>query len=175
MSKFPVYQAGQRLTATLLSQAVEDVTVKTTAEIRTSTSTFANDAELAGVTLGVGSWRVEFQIFGTGGAAAVPIKTQWAFTGTWNNPLRMIDGPLAANATAPAAGPLRRIDPITASADSVYGMTTAGGAYYRWTEYCKLVTVTVAGTIALKWAPNASNANSGGVMAGSSLTVRQIG
>lgn len=174
MSQFPAYVAGRRLTATLLGQAVEDVTIKTASQIRTSTSSYANDAELAGVTLGVGSWRVEFHLFGTGGAAAVPIKTQWSFTGTWNNPLRMCDGPLAANATAPSAGPLRRIDPIAANADSVYGMTTAGGAYYRITEYCRLVTVTVSGTIALSWAPNASNANSGGLMVGSSLTVRQI-
>jgi len=173
MTQYPAFLAGQRLTATLLGATVPDVTVKSAAQVRTSTTTYADDSELSGIALGVGTWEIINKIFMTGGSAGIAIKTQWSFTGTWNNPLRMLIGPTAANTTAPASGPPLNLAPILWNSDQIYGLSTSG-AYQRVIEETRNAVVTGAGNYAFRWAPNVSNANSGGIQAASSVTVRRI-
>jgi len=173
MTQYPDFLAGQRLTATLLGATVPDITVKSAAQVRTSTTTYADDSELSGITLSVGTWEVINKVFMTGGSAGIAIKTQWSFTGTWNSPLRMLIGPTAANTTAPASSPALTHAPVLWNADSIYGLSTSG-AYQRVIEESRNVIVTGAGDYAFRWAPNVSNANSGGIQAASSVTVRRI-
>lgn len=173
MTQYPDFLAGQRLTATLLGATVPDVTVKSAAQVRTSTTTYANDSELSGITLGVGTWEVVVKLFMTGGAGAIAIKTKWDFSGSWGNPLRMIVGTTAGNTTAPGSNPAMSYAPQLWNADSIYGLSTSG-AYQKITEESRAAVVTTAGNFAVNWAPNVSSATSGGIQAASSVSVRQI-
>ena len=171
MSKYPSYYSGLRLTAALLSSGQWDKTIKGSASTKTN-NTLANDSELAGISLGVGTWDVRLVIFTSCAGSATPgLKTRWTFTGTWNDPTRFCHGPTAA--TGPAAITSVKMMGVTTNTDSAYVMA-ATALLTGITEISSTVTVTVAGTLALNWAQNTTNANAVSVHAGSYFDVRQL-
>jgi hypothetical protein len=173
MAVFPAFFAGQRLTATLMAQIPPNVVVKQNNETRTTTTTYADDGELNTIALGVGTWEIIADLAMVGGAGGIAIKTQWSFTGTWNNPLRLALGATAANVTA-GSGPLSwQGSAYATNADCIYGLSTSG-VYTLAREMSRQIVVTVAGNMALKWAPNVSSATSGGIRQSSSISARQI-
>jgi len=147
--------------------------VKPSNETRTSTTTYADDADLAGIPLGVGSFEIVADIAMIGGAAGIAIKTQWGFSGTWNTPLRQCVGPTSGNTTAGNGAVSTQRTAYASNADAVYGLSTSG-FYTLARESSWQVTVTVAGLFALRWAPNVSSGTSGGLRQGSAVRVRQI-
>lgn len=172
MAKYPTYYSGQRLTAALLTSAQFDNTTKTAGTSRTNNS-LTNDPDLAGIALGVGIYYVRMMLFVTAVGSATPdIKTQWAFTGTWNTPLRYVIGPQTS--TSPNAITVMRMAAQAVNVDSVYDIGT-GSAYTGIEEWCTYVNVSVAGNLALAWAQNVTNANAVTLNPYSAVEVRQIG
>lgn len=175
MSKYPAFLAGQKLTAALLSAGQWDKTVKQALSNKVN-NTLANDSELTGIALGVGTWEVHFMIFAYNSGSATPdIKTQWAFSGTWNSPLRACVGAGSTN-----TGNSDTITPMKARAEAVNSNSSYGlglsGSYTEIDEQCSTVIVTVAGTLSLQWAQVTTDAvNATTVAAGSYVEVRQIG
>lgn len=170
MSTFPVYYSGLRLTAALLTAGQIDKIVKTTVTGKTN-NTLANDPELAGVDLGVGQWDIRMLIFASNTVTTGNLRTQWSFTGSWNNPLRYCLGPVTA--TGPSNITETKMSAHSANANSDYdlGATTA---YTGVQEMSSTAVVTVAGTLALNWAQAVTNATATNVQAGSFIEVRQI-
>lgn len=170
MTTYPAFYSGQRLTAALLTAMQWDKTIKTLATGKTN-NTLANDPELAGIALGVGQWDIRMLIFASNTVASVDLKTQWSFTGTWNSPLRYCLGPVTA--TGPGNITEVKMQPFATSANSVYDLA-ATSAYTGIQEFTSTAVVTVAGTLALNWAQNTTNATATNVQPGSYVEVRQI-
>lgn len=172
--KYPAFYSGQRLTALLLDAMQWDKTVKTLATPKTN-NTLANDPELSGVALGVGQWDIRMLIFASTSGSNVPdIKTQWSFTGTWNSPLRMVQGPGITNVGGSDALTPIKFRATATNADSPYGLADST-AYTAIQEYCSTAVVTVAGNLALNWAQNTTTGGTPtNVQPGSYIEVRQI-
>lgn len=174
MSKYPAYYAGQKLTAALIAAGQWDKTVKQANSSKVN-NTLANDAELAGFALGVGTWEVHMMILAFNSGSATPdIKTQWTFSGTWNTPLRTCVGPGSTN-----TGNSDTLTPLKMRAEAVnsnssYGLALSG-SYSEIDERCSTLVVTVAGTISLQWAQVTTDAaNATTVAAGSYVEFKQI-
>jgi hypothetical protein len=174
LSTYPPLAAGSKITAALLTSMLPNTVVKGTTTDRTNTTTIANDPDLAGIALGVGTWSVEVLIFATTPTTSTQqLKTQWSFTGTWNTPIRACFGPGATNSAARTAVTPSTYNGAGSTTDSVYGFAASTG-FNTVMERCDLVVVTVAGTMALSWAQNVSSANATSVKSGSSIRVRQL-
>lgn len=146
------------------------VKVKESSQIRTSTTTLLDDAEIKDIELAPGRYRAVVVITMYGGSASIPVVTRWGFTGTWNNPLRIIDGPTAANTTAANADPPRQRTAVAAGSDATYGL--GNSAFYQVAiEMSAQIVVTATGNFSLMWRPNSSNANSGGVNQGTHVLI----
>lgn len=173
MSKYPSLSAGI-IPVSSLQAMIEDVTVKTTSTDRTSTATVADDPDLSGIALGIGTWKVDVLIFATtpvGGTQK--FKTQWGFTGTWNTPIRACVGPGSTNTAVRSDITPSQFDGMPSNSDCTYGLAASTG-FNVITERCDFVVVTVAGNFSLKWSQATSSANLTSLKSGSSVTVRQI-
>lgn len=174
MATYPVYYSGLRLTAALLTAGQWDKTIKTAVSTKVN-NTYANDSELSGIALSVGQWDIRMLIFASNPAATGDLKTQWSFTGTWNNALRLGIGPGPTNTGASDAISPYKARPFATNADSVYGLA-ASSAYTGIQELSSTVVVTVAGNLALSWAQNTTDAaNATSVQPGSYIEIRKIG
>jgi hypothetical protein len=174
VAQYPVITAGTRLTADLLDSMLVDVTVKATTENRISTTTLAADSELQGVSLSIGRWEVVVTGGWQSSTAATVAKTQWAFTGTWNNPLRMCDGPTSTNTTIGSGAYSRQWSGYLTNGNTTYGLASSS-AFTHFREESALIVVTVAGLMSFNWAQNASSANNTGLVSGSKIIARKIG
>jgi hypothetical protein len=144
--------------------------VKDSSQIRTSTTTLLDDGEINGIELTPGRYHVKSIWTMYGGTAGIPIVTRWGFTGTWNNPLRIVRGPTAANTTAANANPPQQRTAVAAGSDVTYGLGTS--AFYQVAyEESMQVSVTATGMFSLMWRPNSSSANSGGVNQGTGVII----
>lgn len=174
MAKYPLWTVGKDVSAQNLADGIPDIYVKSGPESATSDTTLSNDSELSGIPLGVGTWYICLSLFVSTPASATPdIKTQWAFTGTWNTPLRMCQGPGSTNTAGPETITVSKSGALAVNANSVYGLA-ATSAYALAVEKTYAAVVTVAGNLSLQWAQNTSDANATIVQAGSTFEVRQI-
>lgn len=174
MSKYPDWFVGQDVDATTLDLMIPDITKKGSTTDRSSTSTLSNDPDLSGISLGVGSFWVRLLILATCNTSATPdFKTQWAFTGTWNTPVRACIGPGATNTAARTDVTVSNYNGVPVNLSAVYGFPASTG-YNIITEECFDVVVTVAGSLSLQWAQNTSDASTTSVKSGSAFVVRQI-
>jgi len=175
MAKYPPWGVGTDGSATNLALCVPDITVKAANQVKSNTAALANDTELTGIALGIGTHWVKLDLIFYNNTSATPdIKTRWVFTtGTWNDPLRMVDGPASGNTTTPDALNLLKRSAIAASVDIVYGCA-AGTVPYHAIEESFRVVVTVAGTLSLQWAQNGATVADTTVLAGSTFSTRQI-
>jgi hypothetical protein len=174
VSKFPVYYSGLRLTAGLLTSGQWDKTVKQASSTKVN-NTLANDSELTGFALGVGTWKVHVMILAFNTGSATPdLKTQWAFSGTWNNPNRACTGPSSTNTAAPDVVTPTKMRVDAANTNVSYGLA-ASATVCEIHERSATVVVTVAGSLSLQWAQTTTDAvNATTVAAGSFLEYRQI-
>lgn len=168
--------AGSELAAADLNSLLgfmPQETLKNSTTSRQSTTTYAIDPDLGGIPLGVGSWEIEFMLFFTlSGVTTSKIKTQWQFTGTWQQPIRMCFGPGSGNTGGPGAIDTVNMGAVDASdQDAVYDYSTSGS--YAGVREIGNTTVTAAGTLGLYWAQAVSSANNTTLRAGSWCRVRQ--
>lgn len=147
--------------------------VKTASQFRASTNTFADDAELKDIELTPGSYYIRAKLTMYGGTAGIPILTQWGFSGTWNNPLRLISGPTPANTTAAGSNPPQQRTAAATNSSATYGLGTST-AYHLIDEETMQITVTATGLFAVRWANQSSNAASGSVNQGSFVEIIPI-
>lgn len=178
------YAVGQRLTAALIQELSDrsDIALNNTiytyvksAASTKNNNTLAADTELSGIALEAGTYWIKVNIFAHCTGSATPdIKTQWAFTGTWNNPNRQCVGPSSTNTgSVDAITPLRMGGTAT-STNAVYGLA-ATSAFAVITEECFNVEVTVAGDFSLQWAQSTTDAaNVTTVQLGSAVMLKKL-
>lgn len=165
MTQYGRFLAGERITATKLSLNIWDKTVKQGSTDRFNT-TLADDPDLGGLLLGIGTWEVKAMLLMSCLAAATNVKTRWSFTGTWNTPTRACTGPGIGNTAAPTAITPSKMTGHSVGGDATYGMA-AGASYNVIYEECSTVVVTVAGNLAIQWAQNTANAAAARMQPGS--------
>ena len=154
------------------------VTTKPSATSRNMTNTYADHPHLTSIALAVGTYEIELMgMFTLATTATQKIKTQWAFTGTWNGTTapRLCFGP----GSAQTAGPTGVTDMFMQALhlngqDAIYDVAAGTGSYSSFRELCGNVNVTVAGNLSLQWAQSASSANNTNLQEGSYFRVRKI-
>lgn len=178
------YAVGQRLTAALVQELSDraDIAlnntiytyVKTAASTKNN-NTLANDTELSGIALEAGTYWIKVNILAHCTGSATPdIKTQWAFTGTWNNPNRQCTGPSSTNTGAVDVVTPLRLGATAAGTNAVYGLA-ASAAWSGITEESFSVEVTVAGDFSLQWAQSTTDAvNVTTVQLGSAVMLKKL-
>lgn len=175
MAKYPPWQVGSSVSAANLALGIEDIYTKQGNESTISDTTLSNDAELVGIPLAVGTHHIRLLLlFYTDTSATPDLKTRWAFSGTWNNPIRAIMGPPSGNTAAAGAITPMLLAGIATNADASYGTAAGTANAYLATEESYNVVVTVAGTLSLQWAQRVSDASNSTVVAGTTFTTRQI-
>lgn len=173
------FLTGQRLTADLLNANVIDffpsTFTKAATTARNTTTTLADDTELAGIALSVGTWEIELRGFFTLTTTNTQgIKTRWAFSGTAADAVRNLTGLGSANTLeADVATTVNMRGRPWLSQDAVY-RKLEGSAYGGFREVVSEFVVTVAGNLSLQWAQNASSANNTSLMPGSAFVVRKV-
>lgn len=165
--------AGDKVRALDLRTIVPTTLVKSVSQDRINTTTHADDAELFGLALDVGTWSIIADLMMIGVAGGIAIKTRWTFTGTFGTPVRQCFGPTATNTAIPTAAVSLQSAGYNAGTDCIYGLSTSG-IWMCVREVCHQVVVTAPGNFAISWAPNVSAANSGGLRAGSAVSARKI-
>lgn len=170
MSTYPSITAGQEITSTLLTSMLPDIVYKTANEDRSATTTLADDTELTTTLEASAVYHVTFYLH-YAALDAAKIKTAWTVPSGASG-LRSATGAGSASTDATAA---------TTSRFGVHAFTTTVtyGTRSSATNQCVaieegVVTTTSAGTLAIQWAQDASNATATRVGAGSSLHVRRI-
>lgn len=173
MSTYPVFTAGMRLTAALLTSMQPQTFIKASTLDRIN-NTIADDPDLDNIALAIGTWHIKFLGFVTSVAATADLKTRWSFTGTWNTPIRACIGPGSTQTAARNIVDTSTYAGYGTATDAVYGLA-AGAGFYCFTEQAYEVNVSVAGNLAFQWAQNTTDAaNATSLKAGSTFEIRQI-
>lgn len=178
MAQFPAWAVGKRVDATALASMVPNIVTKVAATTITSNTTLANDSELTGISLAVGTWEIEVELWVTGNGASSTsgLKTAWAFaTGTLTGtPNRACHGPVATNTAAPATAVM--FDSVIAYTTSTqpYGLGSTALPFHVITERCPSFVVATTGTFSVQVAQNTSSATSTVIQPGSRVKCRQI-
>jgi hypothetical protein len=141
----------------------------------TTNTTLADDNQLTGLTVGVGTWVVSATFFATG-AAAGDIKIAWAHSGTFTGHRGGIGPSAGVTSVLTGAGAGTR---TAAAADTATTITT--GAIYA-TDGTNITTiietgilvVTVSGTFKIQMAQGSSSGTATLLKAGSFVTVRKV-
>lgn len=166
--------AGDPIYASTVNGVLPRLYVKSAGEARNTTTTLADDAELAGITLEAGTYSIELVLYYTlSTTTAQKIKTQWAFSGTWNSPVRACIGPGSTNTSAPDQVTPSTFRAYTDSQDAIYDSSTSAS----WScvrEVAANVVVTAAGNLSLQWAQNASSGNNTTVNAETAFRIQKI-
>lgn len=136
-------------------------------------NTMTADPELSGIALAVGTYEIElFGMFTQLTTATQKLRTQWAFSGTWNAPIRGCIGPGSAATSARSDVAELQMGGYASSTDATYSVA-AGSGFSTFQETSRLVTVTVAGNLSLVWAQVTTSANITSLKAGTSFRVHK--
>lgn len=174
MAQYPDWEVGDIVTADLLDAMVAKYTYKSSATARNTTTTLTADPELTGIALEVGTFDIEMVIFWTQAATAPKLKTRWGFTGTISDTIRLCHGPGNNNVAGPQDVTETTVRGYALSSqDAIYSASTST-AYSAVLEKAAGVVVSVAGTLSLNWAQQASNASNVTVQPSSYVKVRRV-
>ncbi|MET7514078.1 hypothetical protein ABZS88_11460 [Streptomyces sp. NPDC005480] len=172
MPRYPSILAGQRINGALLASMLPDVYWKTANLDRASTTTFADDPDLAAPLEAGATYHVTVYLH----YAAIDLAR---FKTMWNVPS-------GASGLRSAMGPDQGVTLSGTSAGGtgrwgVHAFTTSVtyGTRDHATNQCAAieegtVTTTSAGTLALQWAQVTSNATAARLGAGSTMHVRRL-
>jgi hypothetical protein len=174
MTVYPDIEVGDLVTADLLDSMLVKTYTKASTTARNTTTTYADDPELLNISLGVGTWDIELTLFFLLATTSTQkLKTNWAFTGTWNNPIRLVVGPGTAQTGVIGTVTDMNLGGYTCTGqDAIYDRDTGAG-FIGVREVVRNAVVTVAGNLSLQWAQSASSANNTSVCAGTSFVTRQ--
>ncbi len=168
---------GDIVSADDVNANIATIYTKDNSENRISTTTLSDDGELKNIPLGVGVYEVELVMFHsaayTGGTSGT-IKTTWAFSGTWNNPVRACQGGGQTNTSPTNRATELYTFGVNAGSNAQYGTDATAGNYSVAREISRQVVVTASGNLSLQWAQPVSTASNTTVLGGTSISVRQI-
>ncbi len=175
MAKFPAWTVGKRVDATTLDQGIPNIVTKVGTTTITSNTTLANDAELSGIALGVGTWEISVMLW-FNGVTGGRLKTAWAFTGTLTGtPIRAISGPGSGNTAGPLAITPMIYSALAYNTATDYGPNTSTNPpYYQAVEETTSFVVATAGNFSVQVAQTASSATSTIIWPGSWVKLRQV-
>lgn len=170
MSRYPVIQAGQRMPAAVYQSMLPDEKWKTAHEDRSSTTTFADDTDLTTLLEANATYHVIMYLH-YAALSTAGFKTAWTVpSGASGNRSAQGAGAAATDATA-----------ATTSRFGVHAFTTSVsyGTRSSSSNQClaqeeAVLTTTSAGTLAVQWAQDTSNATATRLGAGSIMIVRRI-
>jgi hypothetical protein len=167
-SVWPNFTAGQRLSAADLAAGQSLIVYKPASTDRSTTTTFADDPDLSFSLAANAVYFVEFYLFFAGSLGK--LKTNWTVPAGVSSGNRSAMGP-ASNSTDANSDNISMRSGVHAYGTSVvYGNRTAGVTTPSLNQTgaieTSLVITTNAGTCALAWAQNASNANATRMAAG---------
>ncbi len=167
MPQYPVYTAGQKATAAMLTLGEPQFVAKTANTDLVSNAVLANDPDLQFPVVANGVYLVEFSL-NFGGTATEQIKTGWAAPAgaTGNKVGYGIASGQAANSFADGVSSRWGVYPFAGT--SVYTCVRSGITNLQGAMESGVVTVgSTAGTVALQWSQNTSTANTMRMAAGS--------
>lgn len=167
--------AGDIIHASDINNASATIYAKAASLSRNTTVTYADDNELAAIPLAIGTYDIELLgYFTLSTTSTQKIKTNWAFTGSWNNPVRACFGPGSAQTADRANITEAQVGGYTCTGqDAIYDTSNSSG-YSCFREICRTVTVTAAGNLSLQWAQSVSSGNNTTLQAGTCFSVRKI-
>lgn len=159
-------------TATAAFPQILATILSATATTRTSTTTLTNDANLQFAIPAAGVYKVEV-IFSVGSSAAGGIAFNLNYSGTIGN-----GGNAIAGASQLGSGSLTIASNNQGLVSNVVNSNAytiaAAGAFHLVLNVSALIGVSTAGTIALAWAQQASNATPVTLVQGSSMLVTRV-
>jgi hypothetical protein len=175
MAKFPLWAVGKKGDATTFDQMVPNIVTKVATNSIVSNVTLANDSELTGIALGIGTWEIEAMVWATSAATVGNLKTGWAFTGTLTGtPNRACTGPAATNTASALLTTPMTLGVVAYNTAVTYGTSATALPFHLVTEMCPNFVVSVAGTLSIQVAQGTSNATATVIQPGSRVKVRQI-
>lgn len=171
MAKYPVPRVGQRATSALLLSLMPDTIYKTADEDRNSTTTLTDDDELTTTLQANSVYLVEFELhYATLNVAG--FKTDWT-TPAGSSGLKSVLGPGSTQTEGTANNISGRFGVHGYATVVTYGNRDSSTNQLVARE-TSLITTTSSGTVAIRWAQNASNAGATRVAAGSFMRVRKL-
>jgi hypothetical protein len=169
--KFPILFAGQRWTATLASQMIQDQVFKAADLSRISTVTVANDPDLT-LSGPAGTFNVGFKCIYTS-AAAPGLRLAWGSTGTIVSGHRGCVGVTTGSAYLATQTRYRAIPAASITSIELGYTQSATEIAVAWEESPGMVFST-AWSITLKWAQVTSTATNLTLVAGSMGYAKQL-
>lgn len=171
-NNYPNWQAGDPITASALNYTQGEVIVKPSTTDRPSTTTVTDDPHLTTTLDANATYSVELHLK-VAGLAAADIKTNWTVPSGASGTRNVRGAGTGSTTDSNADNATMRTGVHNFSTDVVYNniRNTVNSAYVTETG---VVTTTSAGTLALSWAQNSSNATATSVVAGSIMTVKRI-
>lgn len=172
MSRYPTIYAGQRLTGTLLQGMQPDIIQKLTNTDRSATTTLADDPDLMATLEANARYLIEFEVWYASPTGASGIKTAWTVpSGVTGNrsALGLAD---SVSSSVPEGSGRFGVHAYTTSV--AYGDRQSSTNLAVIKEVSMLTTSSTAGTCALQWAQNVSDAASCRVAAGSLMRITRL-
>lgn len=171
---YPVFFAGQTLTADLLTATLTRTVIKSADQTVTSSTALVDDTELLFTAVANASYDVEIRVQ-LGALLVAGLRTAWsAPTGTSGN--KLVSGPGSANAAEANAD-------TTEMRWTVYALTSQAGytnprnstsSLTHVIERARIDVGSTAGAVTFRWAQLASNATGTVVKAASELRYRRV-
>jgi len=172
MSKYPTIYAGQRITGLLLQSMVPDVIRKTVATDRASTTTLADDPDLTTQLEANAVYYVEMELWYAASTLSSGIKTAWTVPSGVTGNRSALGMASTVSDTTPAGVGRWGVHNYTTAVFYGDRQSTTNLILARETS---VVTVgSTAGTLALQWAQDTSDATSCRMGVGSLMRVTRI-
>jgi hypothetical protein len=190
MAIFPVAYVGLPLTADFWNSAQTNTIVKGSNTPRSNTATLADDPELAGMELGVGTYEVQMHLHASVNPSVqnLDIRVAWAFTGTATvqrlmiGPDEQIGGPSqyfnSGSSTHINTNSTRTLAKLGGNTGNALTTSIAYGLndiYPVGIHEIGIFDVTAIGNWSIQWAQQTAGATAScSVYAGSYITARRI-
>jgi hypothetical protein len=172
MSRYPTIYAGQRITGTLLQSTMPDMIQKLVNTDRASTTTLADDPDLVASVEANARYYIEFDLWYAATNASGGIKTAWTVpSGVTGNrsALGLAD---SVSSSIPEGSGRFGVHALTTAVS--YGDRASSTNLLVARETALLTTSSTAGTVALQWAQNVSDAANCRMAAGSVMRVTRL-
>ena len=157
---YPVWTAGQTVTAERLIDQAENVIATTATLDRSSTTTLADDTVLTTTLAANATYLVEFSVVFSSTSTTPDVNTNWTVPSSATG-RKFRRGPTSNNSTMTSSIDSRiKVDAVSLTTSGAYQVvgTTAATQTVGVTEVGIVVTSTTSGTLAFQWAQNTSNA-----------------
>lgn len=173
MSKYPQILAGQRITGTLLTSMLPDIIRKLTATDRAATTTLTDDPDLTTLLEANATYYVEMELWYAASTLSSGIKTAWTVpAGVTGNRSALGMASTVSDGTPAGVGRWGVHNYTTAVA---YGDRQSSSNLILARETSIVTTSTTAGTLALQWAQDTSDAASCRMGVGSLMRITRLG